>query len=883
MNSSERENCKSIILITLLLLCASCLTNLLYFFQELAPTSARIGKLNDTAAGVMSHTIVTAFFNISSKHSEAEYLSWMSNMLSLQDSMVIFTETSTTETIKRLRSHALHRTLIVKMEIGDLPVAKRWPLTFWEKQLNVDPEKSIHKSYQLFWIWLSKAWFVSEAIRLNPFSSEIFVWSDIGCFRDSKYYGKLLVIHPEMIPKKSLLISSTTQPAKPVSRWVIKAIHDPINQFFVSGSMLAGRTRTWKTFIDAFTSVLQDYVRMNLFIGEDQVIIQTVCMQHSSLCAFVALGQANGDRYFGLQDVLHSRGNILYRDAPFLFWLPTEKAKKRGILCTLIKDENEAVLKSWIEHHERLGFDIVFYDNHPLHHPNVTPNTTVRRFPDENICSQIDTSRRCIHLKECLDWQAGSSRMEHGYSVCQRAAYADCLDRYGAHYTWLGNWDVDEYVFRVALSNTSVAEPPLVDIGFFWANLERSGDGIQLQCLKFGNRQKDNSTFPGDISKHLWRAPYRHIDGVNGCNEAACESIGNEKMLSRTSLILQVGAHRHDLVHGAKSIDWHESNGLGIRCHHFPFHSNEHDNVFLKKQVASGVFEKDSVMDTSILRSYDSTQMRETDSNTSLQVPKIADICVAFLSCRRLDKLKVTYDAWVHYMARAGKNLRFTMNIVDNGSGQEVQDWIRKQQFNRIFLLDRNVGIAKAMDILWSSCDSHFILSLEDDWVINSLSPFGVLEESMHILNMHDNVLEVWLRTHAPDFQYEPSASVCKNGHMKRENVVKGVPLSYYIQTSSKLHFPWLGQYTNGASLKHAERLKGIGPMFQEECGDEGNCVSEFTAKAAYLGLKAARLCWRGDECNVTADNEPNSHVMFVHQSGIQSAGHKSLRTTPFN
>ena len=37
-------------------------------------------------------TIVTAYYKMRSKHSHEEYVSWMSNMLTFTDCMVIFTE-----------------------------------------------------------------------------------------------------------------------------------------------------------------------------------------------------------------------------------------------------------------------------------------------------------------------------------------------------------------------------------------------------------------------------------------------------------------------------------------------------------------------------------------------------------------------------------------------------------------------------------------------------------------------------------------------------------------------------------------------------------------------------------------------------------------------
>ena len=41
---------------------------------------------------ICNGTIVTAYYKMRSKHSHEEYVSWMSNMLTFRDCMVIFTE-----------------------------------------------------------------------------------------------------------------------------------------------------------------------------------------------------------------------------------------------------------------------------------------------------------------------------------------------------------------------------------------------------------------------------------------------------------------------------------------------------------------------------------------------------------------------------------------------------------------------------------------------------------------------------------------------------------------------------------------------------------------------------------------------------------------------
>jgi hypothetical protein len=138
--------------------------------------------------------VVTSYFRVPSKFEAGRYDGWMRNMLSLQDAMVIFTQPDLVDQIKDLRKHAVNRTIIIPLALEDLPYAKVFPASFWQDQLERDPEKGIHRSYQLFWIWLSKSWCVTQAIRLNVYNSDLFVWSDIGCFRDTNYNSKTMII-----------------------------------------------------------------------------------------------------------------------------------------------------------------------------------------------------------------------------------------------------------------------------------------------------------------------------------------------------------------------------------------------------------------------------------------------------------------------------------------------------------------------------------------------------------------------------------------------------------------------------------------------------------------------------------------------------------------
>lgn len=137
-----------------------------------------------------NHTLVTAYFRAKSKYPSSQYDEWMQNMMSLKDPLVIFTQPDLVEMMSKLRSDPSLSTVIVPCTLEDLPISQlrsnlRFEhmgnsISFWEHQLEIDPEKSRHSSYFVFWIWLSKSWLVEQAIQRDYFQSEFYVYTDIG-------------------------------------------------------------------------------------------------------------------------------------------------------------------------------------------------------------------------------------------------------------------------------------------------------------------------------------------------------------------------------------------------------------------------------------------------------------------------------------------------------------------------------------------------------------------------------------------------------------------------------------------------------------------------------------------------------------------------------
>lgn len=257
------------------------------------------------------NTVVTGYFRVPSKHNPGKYDGWMENMLSLQDAMVIFTQPDLVDQIKHLRSHAVNRTVIVPMNLEDLPIGKLFGETFWQDQLDRDPQKTIHQSYQLFWIWLSKSWSVAQAIRMNVYDSDIFVWSDIGCFRNRKYYSKTMVVHRETVPRNEILQMAHHKPNPPDEELYVDKLGKKAN-FYHSGSQFVGYKDTLLTFHEYFLETIDRFLEKKMIIGEDQCVLQSVCLSHPEICAYVPYSQVKDNNYFGLRTVLHRGGEFNY-------------------------------------------------------------------------------------------------------------------------------------------------------------------------------------------------------------------------------------------------------------------------------------------------------------------------------------------------------------------------------------------------------------------------------------------------------------------------------------------------------------------------------------------------------------------------------------------
>ena len=261
-----------------------------------------------------SVSVVTAYFDIGakSKHAATSFAAWNERFFKLADNMVIFTDENSAPGITRLRSSSLGCTTIVLQNLHDLDTAN---MVDWELQHRQDPEQHIH-STELYIIWNQKSFWLDSTARINPFRSTHFFWADSGQFRDQNFLDAHLssrdrwLTYTDFIPPCTMAFLAVEK----FSESELAARRDegksrPLDSALVrlGGGNFGGdkcAVIRWKT---KFQDELMRYVDQGVFVGKDQPMYGSVCIDHKDLC-FVVNGDGVkeiSDIWFAMQPVLH--------------------------------------------------------------------------------------------------------------------------------------------------------------------------------------------------------------------------------------------------------------------------------------------------------------------------------------------------------------------------------------------------------------------------------------------------------------------------------------------------------------------------------------------------------------------------------------------------
>jgi hypothetical protein len=237
-------------------------------------------------------TFVTAYFDIPSKHSRQEYEKWISNQGNT--CLLIFTDAP--------ELWAVAGQMIIHTSLRDEGRALNMSSEFWNKQRLTDPESMIHKSPWLYIIWNLKPYFISTAVRLNPFSSEYFFWIDAGYTRTPKI-GNARSLVPVLKNNNTvyfMLIEHFTR------QEMIGNFQYTTGMDRIAGNMFGGHGSAVRSWSSLYYTVFNEYVKKGWFVGKDQNIMNTLCVEHPSMCSFFStlVCYYNEDVWFTMWDCL---------------------------------------------------------------------------------------------------------------------------------------------------------------------------------------------------------------------------------------------------------------------------------------------------------------------------------------------------------------------------------------------------------------------------------------------------------------------------------------------------------------------------------------------------------------------------------------------------
>ena len=244
--------------------------------------------------------MITGYYNIKSKHSHEQYVEWMSNMLTLQDCMVIFTDPDMEETIRSLRP-AAYPTIIIPYTMDTFLVNTILTREDWDTHEKMDTEVGIGHNKDLYAVWNEKTNMMKMVADINPYSSSYFVWLDIGAVRQSGYNHQKMI---RRIPKDKGVLLLNVEPFTKEDKVLTDGLSmvEFTNKVRIGGGTICTDKASLYNWHSAFYGTFKRYVETGRFVGKDQNVMATTCLE-TSLCLLVVSGD-----WFRLQPWL--RGEV---------------------------------------------------------------------------------------------------------------------------------------------------------------------------------------------------------------------------------------------------------------------------------------------------------------------------------------------------------------------------------------------------------------------------------------------------------------------------------------------------------------------------------------------------------------------------------------------
>lgn len=251
-------------------------------------------------------TVVSAYYQISSKYSDDTYKRWIVDFFRLPCHKLIFTDAESVDDLKKMAKVNNHTHFIVQNKM-EWEVLEDVPLDVWEAQVKMDPEtKQVNHTAWLYALWNQKPYFVKRATELNPFATSWFCWTDIGCIRrphlvdecflfpsvdrlsEKQQNNKPIFMELQTISTTDKMLDSKTGLPKLVGNELsLSGPRACQNTVRIQGGFFAGTIAACQSWLNHYRTVLRQFKDTGTFCGKDQNVIFATSVLHPDCVTLV--------------------------------------------------------------------------------------------------------------------------------------------------------------------------------------------------------------------------------------------------------------------------------------------------------------------------------------------------------------------------------------------------------------------------------------------------------------------------------------------------------------------------------------------------------------------------------------------------------------------
>jgi hypothetical protein len=256
-------------------------------------------------------TVVTAYYEIASKHTPEDYWKWITNLLNtVQTPIILFTSRSLLKRFVTSVERLQGRLVVVPLELEDLWFAQPKFLPYWEQNKKKDTVPN--RSTDLYIVWHSKFTFVQMAIQNGLVQTDYVVWCDVGVMREenllqyrSGFGSTKSSGFGTWIPNDSRL---TVLQFRPLPVGAIQGLDQLFTTFtdqsqFIGAGIMGAPLQTWTKVETVFRMVTEMYWRAGRFNGSDQITLAGTILLFPGLFRLVPSGwPEDRDRWFEMLD-----------------------------------------------------------------------------------------------------------------------------------------------------------------------------------------------------------------------------------------------------------------------------------------------------------------------------------------------------------------------------------------------------------------------------------------------------------------------------------------------------------------------------------------------------------------------------------------------------